>query len=126
MRLVSVHILNWELKALEVRISEKLLQEIPYDLEHKTNGETLSGKYRLLSATLYKKGAHSAISSQVASEVYLLLFDRSNGELTNIMIFENRTKYIMMVRVCPWFKGRTALWIQNEGQNQSCARSSLQ
>ncbi len=65
-----------------------------YRLEHKTNRQTSNGRYYPLGATLFEDGVNFAIYSQFASEVFLLLFDRQEGEPTDIIKLEGRTKYI--------------------------------
>lgn len=65
-----------------------------YELKHRTNRKVSSGKYYPLGAALYKDGVNFAVYSQNASEVFLLLFDRPDGEPTDIIKLENRTKYI--------------------------------
>jgi glycogen operon protein len=67
---------------------------MPYELEHKTDKQISDGKYYPLGATLYEGGINFAIYSQYAGEVYLLLFDKPQGEPTDIIHLENRTKYI--------------------------------
>jgi isoamylase len=65
-----------------------------YKLEHHTNRKTSDGRYYPLGATLDEGGVNFAAYSQYASEVYLLLFDRADGDPTDIIKLENRTKYI--------------------------------
>ncbi|MGD0915966.1 MAG: glycogen debranching protein GlgX [Thermodesulfobacteriota bacterium] len=65
-----------------------------YELAHKTAKQISTGKYYPLGATLYEDGVNFSVYSQYASEVYLLLFDRPEGEPTDIIKVENRTKYI--------------------------------
>jgi glycogen operon protein len=50
--------------------------------------------YYPLGATLQKDGVNFAIYSQNASEVFLLLFDNTDGDPTDVIRLENRTKYI--------------------------------
>jgi isoamylase len=64
------------------------------ELGHKTNRQISTGKNYPLGATLYENGVNFAIYSQYAREVYLLLFDRPDGEPTDIIKLENRTKHI--------------------------------
>ena len=70
-----------------------------FNLEHKTKRQTSSGRYYPLGATLYEDGVNFAISSRYASEVYLLLFDRPEGEPADIIQLENCTKYVWHVFV---------------------------
>jgi isoamylase len=65
-----------------------------YALEHKTHRQISTGKYHPLGAALYEEGVNFAIYSQYASEVFLLLFDGPDGEPTDIIKLEDRTKYI--------------------------------
>jgi isoamylase len=67
---------------------------MPYDLEHKTKRRISEGKYYPLGATVCEEGVNFSIYSQYADEVYLLLFDRPEGEPTDIIKLENRTKNI--------------------------------
>lgn len=64
------------------------------ELKHKTDKTISAGKYFPLGATLTDQGVNFAIYSQNATEVFLLLFDRADGEPTDIVKLENRTKYI--------------------------------
>ena len=65
-----------------------------YELKHNTNRQISIGKYYPLGATLHEEGVNFSIYSQCASEVFLLLFGRPDGEPTDIIKLENRTKYI--------------------------------
>ena len=65
-----------------------------YELKHNTNRQISIGKYYPLGATLHEEGVNFAIYSQCASEVFLLLSGRPDGEPTDIIKLENRTKYI--------------------------------
>ena len=67
---------------------------MPYDLVHKTKRKISDGKYYPLGATLCEEGVNFAIYSQYAGQVFLLLFDRPDGEPTDIIKLENRTKFI--------------------------------
>ena len=67
---------------------------MPYDLEHKTKRRISEGNYYPLGATVCEEGVNFAIYSQYADQVYLLLFGRSEGEPTDVIKLENRTKYI--------------------------------
>jgi glycogen operon protein len=57
------------------------------------------GRYYPLGATLSKDGVNFAIYSQNAREVYLLLFDRPDGDPTDTIRLENQAKYIWYARV---------------------------
>ena len=65
-----------------------------FELKPKTKRPKSEGKYYPLGATLNEEGVNFSIYSQNASEVFLLLFDRPDGEPTEIIQFENRTKFI--------------------------------
>jgi len=65
-----------------------------YELKHRTSKKISSGKYYPLGAALYEGGVNFAVYSQNAVEVFLLLFDKPDGEPTDIIKLENRTKYI--------------------------------
>jgi len=65
-----------------------------YDLKHRTTKKISAGKYYPLGATLYPDGVNFAIYSQYAVQVFLLLFDTPDGEPTDIIELENRTKYV--------------------------------
>src|SRR4030042_3000622 len=65
-----------------------------YELRHKTKRRISAGKYYPLGAPFNEDGVHFAIISQTAGEVFLLLFDRLDGGPTDIIQFDQRTKYI--------------------------------
>ncbi len=67
---------------------------MPYKLEHSTKKKVSAGDYYPLGATPHKGGVNFAIYSQNAGEVFLLLFDSADGEPTDIIRLENRTRYI--------------------------------
>jgi glycogen operon protein len=64
------------------------------ELKHRTTKTILPGKYYPLGATLYPDGVNFVIYSQYAAEVFLLLFDTPDGEPSDIIQLENRTKFI--------------------------------
>jgi len=70
-----------------------------YSLEHKTNKKISPGKSTPLGATLVNEGVNFALFSQYAKEIYLLLFDSSDGDPTDIIKLENRTDKIWHVLV---------------------------
>ncbi len=74
-------------------------REMAYELKHNTNRNILPSRYHPLGATLSEKGVNFAIYSEHASEVFLLLFEGSDNEPTDIIRLENRTKYIWHVFV---------------------------
>jgi isoamylase len=65
-----------------------------FQLKTRTNRHVSVGKYFPLGAKLDENGVNFAIFSQHASEVFLLLFDRPDGEPTDIIKVMNRTKYV--------------------------------
>ncbi|MBI5740795.1 MAG: glycogen debranching protein GlgX [Nitrospirae bacterium] len=65
-----------------------------YILQHRTNRKISAGRYYPLGATLHEDGTNFAVYSRHAHEVFLLLFDKPDGEPTDIFRIENRTKYI--------------------------------
>src|SRR3972149_9995652 len=60
----------------------------------KTKRKVSAGKYYPLGAALTSEGVNFAIYSQHAAEVFLILFDKADGEPTDIIKLENRTRYI--------------------------------
>jgi isoamylase len=65
-----------------------------YVLTHRTGRRISRGSFYPLGATLSPDSVNFAIYSQNASEVFLLLFDRHDGEPTDIIKLENCTRYI--------------------------------
>src|SRR5262245_25407824 len=65
-----------------------------YQLRHQTSRIVLDGKPYPLGATLRDEGVNFAIYSQSAAEVFLLLFDKADGAPTDIIQFQNRSKFI--------------------------------
>ena len=59
-----------------------------------TNKIVSAGTYYPLGATVREDGVNFAIYSQHATAVFLLLFDKPDGDPTDIIRVENRTKYI--------------------------------
>jgi isoamylase len=70
-----------------------------YELKHTTNKKISAGKYYPLGCTLNGDGANFVIYSQNATRVFLLLFDASDGNPTDIVELNNRTRYIWHVFV---------------------------
>ncbi len=70
-----------------------------YELKHGTNKKLSDGKFYPLGATLYADGVNFAIYSQHAKEVFLLFFDRPDGEPTDIIKIENQTRFIWHIFV---------------------------
>ena len=71
-----------------------------YQPGHKTNKKVSAGRFYPLGATLAPDGVNFALYSQHASEVFLLLFDRPDGDPTDVIRIENRTRYIWHTFVC--------------------------
>ncbi|MCL5966111.1 MAG: glycogen debranching protein GlgX [Deltaproteobacteria bacterium] len=65
-----------------------------HELPHRTSRKVSPGKFYPLGATPTPEGVNFALYSQNATEVYLLLFDRPDGEPTDVIRLENRTKYV--------------------------------
>jgi glycogen operon protein len=63
-------------------------------IEQRTSRGISPGKYYPLGATLNEEGVNFAIYSQHAQEVFLLLFDRPDGDPTDIIRLNNRTRFI--------------------------------
>jgi glycogen operon protein len=75
-----------------------------YELKHRTGKKTSSGKYFPLGAKIIKKDkniidVNFAIYSQNAKEVFLLLFDLPDGNPTDIIKLENKTKDIWYITI---------------------------
>ena len=70
-----------------------------HDLKHHTNKTVEPGKNFPLGATLVPGGVNFAIYSRYAAEVFLLLFDKSDGEPTDIIQLKKRDKFIWHARV---------------------------
>ncbi len=68
-------------------------------LEHRSKRSVSEGRYYPLGATLTEEGVNFALYSQNAREVFLLLFDRADGEPTDIIKLETRTRFIWHVFV---------------------------
>lgn len=66
-------------------------------LTHKSGKKTSMGKFYPLGVTLEQAGANFALFSQDAKEVFLILYDRPDGEPTDIIKIENRTRLIWHV-----------------------------
>src|SRR5512138_1801510 len=68
-------------------------------LTHATNKKLSPGRNYPLGATLTTDGVNFAIYSQNATEVFLLLFDKADGEPTDVIKLEGPDKYIWHVFV---------------------------
>ena len=65
-----------------------------YELKHRTLKTIEKGANYPLGATLMPAGVNFAVYSQHATEVFLLLFDKPDGEPTDIIQLANRDKFI--------------------------------
>src|SRR5215510_5812513 len=65
-----------------------------------------AGQYYPLGATVAADGVNFALYSQNASEVFLLLFDKEDGEPTDIIEVESRTKFVWHVFVAGLKQGQ--------------------
>ena len=65
-----------------------------YDLEHRTRKSVAKGTHYPLGATLVADGVNFALYSKHASEVYLLLFDRPDGEPTDVIRLRHRDRFV--------------------------------
>jgi glycogen operon protein len=72
---------------------------MPYELKHRTTKTIDKGKNFPLGATLGPDGVNFALYSKHASEVFLLLFDKVDGEPTDIIQLAYRDKFIWHTRV---------------------------
>jgi glycogen operon protein len=63
-------------------------------LRHHTTKTVQKGSYYPLGASLTPEGVNFALYSKHATEVFLLLFDRADGEPTDIIQLQHRTKFI--------------------------------
>ena len=68
-------------------------------LEHRTVRKVSPGRYYPLGATPGHGGVNFALSSICAEEIFLLLFDRPDGDPADVIRFENRTKHVFHVFV---------------------------
>jgi glycogen operon protein len=74
-------------------------EPVPNDLSHRTNRKLSPGSHYPLGATLGPGGVNFSLYSANAEEVYLLLFDRPDGEPTDIIRVENRDRFAWHVFV---------------------------
>ncbi len=66
-------------------------------LSHNSKKKLSPGKFYPLGATLREDGVNFALFSQDAKEVFLLLFDRPDGDPTDVIRIENRDRFIWHV-----------------------------
>ena len=65
-----------------------------YVLEHRTSRVVGSGLAYPLGATPGPTGVNFALYSKHADEVFLLLFDAADGDPTDVVRLDQRTKYV--------------------------------
>jgi glycogen operon protein len=65
-----------------------------YDLKHRTAKTVVKGMNFPLGASLTPDGVNFALYSKNATEVFLLLFDKPDGEPTDIIQLGNLDKFI--------------------------------
>src|SRR5215470_13134084 len=65
-----------------------------YELKHRTTKSIDKGRNYPLGATVTAEGVNFAVYSQHATEVFLLLFDKPDGEPTDIIQLVNCDKFI--------------------------------
>src|SRR5215813_9946939 len=70
-----------------------------YELKHRTTKSIEKGKNYPLGATPTSNGVNFAVYSQHATEVFLLLFDKPDGEPTDIIQLVNRDKFVWYAMV---------------------------
>jgi isoamylase len=68
-------------------------------LQTSTTRKVDPGKFYPLGASLEDGAVNFALYSKNATEVYLALFDRADGEPTDIIALENRTRFVFHARV---------------------------
>ena len=61
---------------------------------HCTTKTVQKGSYDPLGASLTSEGVNFALYSKHATEVFLLLFGRAEGEPTDLIQFQHRTKFV--------------------------------
>src|SRR5215207_8231367 len=64
-----------------------------YELRHRTQRSVTRGRHYPLGATLTPDGANFAVYAQNATGVFLLLFDKPDGEPSDIIQFRERDKF---------------------------------
>jgi glycogen operon protein len=64
------------------------------ELRHRTDKKVSAGRFYPLGASLAPDGVNFALYSQNAAEVFLLLFDAPDGEPTDVIRLDSRTRYI--------------------------------
>ena len=67
---------------------------MPFELKHSSSRPLARGNFYPLGATLSEDGVNFALYSQNAGEVFLLLFNRTDADPTDIIRLENRTRFV--------------------------------
>ena len=67
---------------------------MPYQLEHRTTKTITRGTHYPLGATPTPTGVNFALYSQHATDVFLLLFDKADGDPTDIIRLEERDRFV--------------------------------
>jgi len=67
---------------------------VPYQLEHRTTKTITRGTHYPLGATPTPTGVNFALYSQHATDVFLLLFDKADGDPTDIIRLEERDRFV--------------------------------
>src|SRR5215467_15974482 len=75
-------------------LAQRRGQGMAYDLKHRTTKTVVKGMNFPLGASLTPDGVNFALYSKNATEVFLLLFDKPDGEPTDIIQLGNRDKFI--------------------------------
>jgi isoamylase len=83
------------------------------EIKHKTRKTISAGKFYPLGATIDKEkhGVNFAIYSQYAKEVFLLLFNTPDGEPTDIIKIENKTRNVWHTFIHDLEKGQLYAYI---------------
>jgi len=95
-----------------------------HELAHRTNRMLSEGSHYPLGATLAPGGANFSLYSANAEEVFLLLFDRPDGDPTDVIRVGNRGPF-RLARPCPRRRARPALRLQGSGPVRSRAGIAL-
>ena len=74
-------------------------ETVPNDLSHRTNRKLSPGWHYPLGATLGQGGVNFSLYSANAEEVWLLLFDRPDGDPTDIIRVQDRDRFAWHVFV---------------------------
>ena len=69
------------------------------ELRHESSRRTSAGAFHPLGATVREGGVNFALYSQHATEVFLLLFDREDGEPADVIRVESRDRNVWHVFV---------------------------